>query len=141
MTEFSAREWFKNNRKTAIAVIASTSILLLCGITMIAYIGAAALIKQSEVYKDATKKAIADVRVIKELGAPVEPGFFTSGSIKIDGNYGNAHLIIQIKGSAQNGEIHVVANKSDGTWSYDLFEVVTKKSLKSINLNPGQTSP
>lgn len=69
-------------------------------------------------YKDGVARATADTRVIEALGAPVEPGWLMSGKINAEGRSGSCDIDIPLKGSKQNGSLHVVGTKEGGRWTY-----------------------
>lgn len=69
-------------------------------------------------YKDGLARAQADPRVIEALGAPIEPGWFLSGSISTSGRSGKCDIDIPLKGSKQNGSLHVVGSREGGRWTY-----------------------
>jgi hypothetical protein len=77
-----------------------------------------ASMRSSTPYKDGLARAQADVRVIEVLGAPVEPGMFVSGNIHTSGPSGTVDIDIPLKGSKQNGSLHVVGTKEGGRWTY-----------------------
>jgi hypothetical protein len=70
-------------------------------------------------YKDGLARAQADPRVLAVLGKPVEPRWFMSGKIHTTGASGFCNIDIPLKGSKQNGSVHVVGSKEGGRWSYD----------------------
>ncbi|HVE70434.1 MAG TPA: cytochrome c oxidase assembly factor Coa1 family protein [Thermoanaerobaculia bacterium] len=77
-----------------------------------------AAIRSAEPYKDGLERARADARVQQSLGAPVEPGWFISGSIQTENRSGDCDITIPLKGSKQKGSLRVVGTKDDGRWTY-----------------------
>jgi len=84
-------------------------------------------------YQDSVAYAKVDPRVIQALGAPVEPGLFISGSINTSGQSGSADIDIPLKGSKQNGSLHVVGTKEGGRWTYTRM-IVTPDKGEPIDL-------
>jgi len=74
--------------------------------------------RSNEPYKDGLARATKDPRVIEALGAPVEPGWFVSGTISTTGRSGHCDIDIPLKGSKQSGSVHVVGSREGGRWSY-----------------------
>ncbi|HEV7240489.1 MAG TPA: cytochrome c oxidase assembly factor 1 family protein [Thermoanaerobaculia bacterium] len=87
-------------------------------------------------YKDSVAYAKADPRVIQALGAPVEPGWFISGSINTSGRSGSADIDIPLKGSKQKGSLHVVGTKEGGRWTYSRM-IMTPDKGEPIDLLAG----
>ena len=80
-------------------------------------------IRASEPYQVALELAQTDSDVLTALGEPVEPGIFVLGSIETSGQSGFADLQIPLKGSEQNGTLHVSARRVNGEWQYDTLSV------------------
>jgi hypothetical protein len=62
----------------------------------------------------AVAAAESNPAVKQRLGDPIKRGFFTPGSIEIDGPSGHADLEIPISGSRGKATIYAVAKKSAG---------------------------
>jgi hypothetical protein len=89
--------------------------------------------KQTDVYKDALKRAQNDTRVRTVLGAHIKDGMFPMGKTKVEGGSGDADLSISISGSKGKGTIYVEAKKSAGSWHYTKLLVKTSDG-EEINL-------
>jgi len=74
--------------------------------------------KSSEPYKHGVDLATHDPRATSALGAPVKPGWFVTGSIKLTGSSGFADLSFPVRGQLHKGTVYVVARKFAGKWSY-----------------------
>lgn len=70
-------------------------------------------------FQDGLARAQADPRVVEALGAPIEPGWFMSGKIQTSGQSGSCDIDIPLKGSKQDGSVHVVGTREGGRWSYE----------------------
>lgn len=77
-----------------------------------------ASIRSAAPYQDGLQRAQNDPRVQEALGAPIEPGWFMSGSIRTENRSGTCDIVIPLKGTTQKGSLHVVGTKDDGRWSY-----------------------
>ncbi len=113
------------------------------GLGLIAFVGGAValflmvifgLLKSSDVYRQAVAQAQADPEVVRALGAPVIPGLWVSGDIKIKGSSGKAELAIPIHGPKDGATVFVVASKSDGQWEFDDLVVEVKATHRRIGL-------
>ncbi len=58
-----------------------------------------ALMRRSDVYKDALDKATANPQIRAELGEPIKEGWWVNGHLRTSGPTGNAALSIPLKGS------------------------------------------
>jgi hypothetical protein len=91
------------------------------------------------IYQDALKRAQSNAEVIELLGVPVKNGWFTSGSLEIQGGgEGKAELSIPIRGSKMDGHLSISAERHDGIWSYQTLEVITSDRKREVNLLPMQ---
>lgn len=110
-------------------------ILLGCGVLIALFIAfivfvifvAGAAMRSSDPYKAAMAAAKNDPRVAEALGSPIEPGWFTRGSISTENSAGNADLTIPISGPKGKGSIRVVGTKEGGRWSYSTMTVTPEK--------------
>ena len=97
-----------------------------CGVMVVGVVAFVAFIvfvvfasmRSAAPYKDGVTRATADARVVEALGAPVEPGWLMSGKINVEGRSGTCDIDIPLKGSKQNGSLHVVGTKEGGRWTY-----------------------
>ncbi len=74
--------------------------------------------KTSPVYLEAMKAAQSDARVVEQLGAPIQAGWFVTGSIEEQGISGDASLVIPISGSRKSGTLYASARKGNGVWQF-----------------------
>ncbi len=94
------------------------------------------LMKSSEPYQHAVAIASSNPDVVRELGAPIAPGWFASGNINVSGSSGDADLSIPLNGKLRHGTVYVVAKKTDGVWSYDKLEMLVEGRDIRIELLP-----
>lgn len=81
--------------------------------------------KNSEAYKDSMREIRQDVRVIAELGKPIEPGLMLTGSINLNDADGSAELSIPVTGSKCSGTVISKATKEGGVWDIYLLVVTS----------------
>src|SRR6185503_15993946 len=94
------------------------------------------LMKSSEPYQHAVAVASSNPDVVRELGTPITPGWFTSGNINVSGSSGDADLAIPLNGSRHRGTLYVVAKKNDGAWTYTKLKMLVEGQESSIELLP-----
>lgn len=123
MNAVAQRTWLQRNTKWIVlgAVLLGLGLLALF-IAAIVMVVAGAM-RSNDVYKEALARAQANPVLIERLGTPIEPGFFTSGSINVSGPSGEADLAIPIHGPQGEATINVVAEKRGGTWNYETMRV------------------
>jgi hypothetical protein len=133
------KSWFSRNWKWFIPTLILGLVLLLAlfvgGLLTFVF----GLLKSSEPYRHAVAVASSDPEVVRELGAPVSPAWYVSGSVSVSGASGEANLSIPLKGSLHSGTVYVVAKKTDGAWTYTTLEVLLDGHEFPIRLLP--TSP
>jgi hypothetical protein len=110
--------------------------LLILGAAFFAAIfGAVALgIRASDAYAVALSTASHDSAVVAELGAPIEAGWFVSGSINVSGSSGHADLAIPVSGSVRSGKLYAIATKAAGKWAFSALNVVVDGRPAPIDL-------
>src|SRR5437868_2903276 len=76
-------------------------VVLILGVIAVLVIGAVAFaaIKHTDVYRHARDRAISDPRVVAKLGAPVEAGWWVTGSVSTENATGVASIKFPISGS------------------------------------------
>jgi hypothetical protein len=111
----------RTQRNWAIAGLAvwAGSFLLFASI----FFGVFAAMKNSEAYAMSMAEIVASEPVRAALGDNIEPGFFVSGNIQLNGGEGTATLEIPLKGSRGAGTAYSRAEKIAGTWQVILLVV------------------
>ena len=105
-------------------------VLAACGIVYLIM----ALLKGSEVAREAVKRATSNPAVVSQLGTPIKTGWLVSGSINLHNSSGDADLTIPISGPKGKGTIYLTAHKSEGMWTYSVLHVVIERSRERIDL-------
>ena len=130
------RNWWQRNWKWFVPAGCLTLVILVAlfagGILGLVF-GA---MKQSDAYARALERARLDCEVQEALGRPVEAGFFTGGSIQVNGPSGSADLSIPLEGPGTEGTLFVVATKEAGQWTFERMEVEVAGREARIDLLP-----
>ncbi len=93
--------------------------LLCCGgfvVSILMFVFGA--MKSTDPYKEAVARAQNSTEVQAAIGTPVETGFFLTGNINMNDDFGNAQLSIPVSGPKGEGTITVIADKAGGPWEY-----------------------
>jgi hypothetical protein len=133
--------WYSRNWKWFLPTVILGPLLLLALVVGGLMTFVFGLMKSSEPYQYAVAVAQKDPQVLRELGGPVEPGWFTTGNINVSGSSGEADIAIPLNGKLRRGELFVVAKKLAGVWSYQRLEVLVDRHERPIPLLPGRISP
>ncbi len=125
--------WWSRNWKWVVPVVGLTPVLF-CGglLTLVFSVGYSAL-KNQWYYEQAVARTRANAEVTAVLGTPIDAGFPT-GDLDRSGRSGHADLSIPISGPDGKGTIYVVAEKSDGQWSFSTLEVAIQPTGELIDL-------
>ncbi len=127
------RSWWSRHWKWVVPGVVLTPVLF-CGglLTLVFSVGFSAL-KNEWYYEQAVARTRANAEVTAVLGTPIDAGF-PSGNIDRTGRSGHADLSIPISGPDGKGTIHLVAEKSDGQWSFSTLEVAIQPTGELIDL-------
>jgi hypothetical protein len=106
------------------------------GFAVVVFGVATGALRSSDAYQGALGLAKHDSRVVAAIGAPIEPGWFTSGNIHVGLGSGHASLAIPISGPRASGTIRVEADKGGGKWSYRALNVLVAGASAPIDLLP-----
>ncbi len=121
------RGWWSRNWKWVVPVGCLVPLVVCGGGVALIFSMVFGIIKGSEPYTEAVKRARAHPAVKEALGEPIEEGFMPTGSINtqnVNGvQSGKADLVITISGPKGAATIRVVGNMTDGKWSYSIMEV------------------
>ncbi len=104
--------------------------LLLAGLLVVASVA----LRSSDAYQLALSTATHHPQVVAELGAPVQAGWVTTGSVSVSGATGEASLAIPISGLRSSGTIKASAHKSAGTWAFSVLTVDIASRATPIDL-------
>lgn len=105
-------------------------VLFAAGMVMFVF----SLMRSSEPYQEAMRRAKASPGVAATLGEPIEAGRFVTGSVNVSGPSGDANLSIPISGPKGSGTIYVIAEKRAGKWEYKLLEFQPSGQTQRLDL-------
>jgi hypothetical protein len=111
-------------------------VLFVAGVAFVIF----ASLKSSAPYQHAIQAANHDQRAVSLLGAPVQAGWYVTGSENVSGGFGKADLAVPVTGSRRKGTIYVVATKSAGHWRYATLELKVNGQEGRLNLLPQSIS-
>ncbi len=128
------KNWWGRNWKWFVPVGCFGATILFIGFIFLIMLLISGMIKSSDAYKAAIAEAKIHPAVQEELGSPIEPGLFVSGTIKSSGPSGQANLSIPISGPDGKGTLYVVAYKSVSQWLFSALVVEIEETRQRIDL-------
>ena len=134
------KSWLSQHIGLALGVGCFGLLILAAGFVFGILMVVTTALKSSDAYSVALSTASADSSVLAELGRPLEPGWFVSGSINVSGSSGHADLSIPVSGSVRSGKINAVADKAAGIWTFSVLNVVIE-GRPTIDLRPALPAP
>jgi TonB family protein len=131
--------WWKRNWKWFVPVTLFGLLLLgvvAIGLIVMFVMGA---VKSSVPYTQALTQAKTNPALLEEMGAPIEAGWYVTGSISSSGSGSNANLSFPIYGPKKSGMLHVVATKNPfsavtGEWRFTELEANVEGRNEPISL-------
>ena len=130
----AAPSWLGRNWKWVVPVgclsVVAAFVALLASIVVVVF----GFLRSSDVYQYALEKASSNDAVVEALGEPVDPGWYLTGSIQVQGASGQADISIPIAGPRGKGTIFASARKTAGRWDYQVLEVEIKGREERIDL-------
>lgn len=111
------------------------TVILVLGLLAIAGIAAVVfgLIKSTDAYKEAVRRARNDSRVAALVGTPVETRFWVTGNVNVTNNRGDADITIPICGPRGNAKLYAVATLDPNGWHFT--ELVVRPSGGGAEIN------
>jgi hypothetical protein len=126
--------WFHRNWKWALPLGCLSTLGLFIAFAAGIVFFVFGLMARSDVYAHALERARSNSSVVEALGEPIEPGWYLTGSIHVNGPSGNANIAIPISGSRGAGTVYAIATKHAGAWKYELLEVALASGGERIDL-------
>jgi hypothetical protein len=110
--------WWERNWKWAVPAFVIVSV----GVLVWAVFGfVTEAFRSSYAYQEALARARANPAVVEQLGTPIEPGRFVSGSISVSGARGEADLAIPVSGPKGRGTLYARASRRAGEWRFSML--------------------
>jgi TonB family protein len=131
--------WWKRNWKWFVPVTLFGLLLLgvvAIGLIVMFVMGA---VKSSVPYTQALAQAKTNPMLMAEMGAPIQAGWYVTGSISSSGSSSDANLSFPIYGPKKSGMLHVVATKNpfsavSGEWRLTELEAKVNGRGEPISL-------
>jgi len=128
--------WFSRNWKWLVPTVVLGLVLLVAAAVAALLTFVFGLLKSSEPYQHAVAVASSNQDVVRELGSPVSPGWYVSGSVSVSDTSGEANLAIPLNGTLHHGTVYVIAKKTDGVWNYTSLKTSVEGREAPIELLP-----
>ena len=128
------RTWWDRNWKWAVPVGVLGGLICIAAFTFTIVLAVLALFKSSDVYAEAVHRARSSPGVVRELGEPIEPGWWVIGNINITGSSGTADFATPISGPSGRGTLYAEARKKAGRWTFGILEVAVDGKADRIEL-------
>jgi len=122
----------RTRRLVAVGCLGGFLLMLLFAAGMVMFVFS--LMRSSEPYQEAMKRAQASPGVVAALGVPVEAGRFVTGSVNVSGPSGDANLSIPVSGPKGGGTLYVIAEKRAGRWEFKLLEFAPAGQSQRLDL-------
>ncbi len=128
------RSWWARNWIWVIPLGCLTPILACAGIITLIFTLVFGLLKSSSAYTDSLAMLNSDQRIVSALGTPIDPDFFVTGNVNLNGSSGHADLSYSVSGPHDSADVHVIASKSAGQWSFTTFVVEINSTGQNIDM-------
>lgn len=112
------------------AIVLGVLLLVVAGVVIVfSFLG------NCDVADRAIAIASSSEAVRREIGHPLERGWFTTGNLSTSGDSGSADLKIPVSGPRGSGSIILVAKKKSGhDWEFEVLEVEVTGRQQRIRL-------
>ena len=129
------KNWFGRNWKWVIPSGCLFVLLMALGFAATVFFLVVGMMKESDAYRIAVRRARDNPVVIEALGRPIKEGWLPSGSTHSVGPGGDATLAIPIHGPKGKATIYVVAIETVGIWRFTTLVVEIEATHERIDLN------
>jgi hypothetical protein len=82
-------------------------------------------LKSSDPYQRAVSAVQTSPGAQQELGPPIDPGWFVTGSLQTSSEHGSATMEFTVSGARSNGTVRLSAAREAGAWVFTLLELHT----------------
>lgn len=115
------RSFFAENRR--VVWLGGLGLALCCFGFSLLMSGVNAEIKSSWPYNTGIARAVADPRVQRALGAPVEASWMVTGSLERGSRQSTAQLAVPLEGATKRGTLRIHARATQAAWQFERLEV------------------
>jgi hypothetical protein len=129
MTGNGETTWLQRNTRWLVLGAVLGGLLVLACLALGILMLVVTAVRSSDAYQTSVMRAQTDPHVLELLGAPIEPGLFVRGSIRVENQSGDADLTIPLSGSHGQATLYVVADRQHGQWQYRRMYVQTEGPL------------
>ena len=129
------RSWWHRNWKWFVPVGVLGLILGCVGVPTLLVVSLFGVMKSSAAYTESLALVQADPEVREVLGSPVEAGALVTGNISVEGSSGRADLAYPVSGPEGEAQVHVLAEKSAGQWTFAQLIVEIESTGETIELH------
>ena len=131
---FFTVEWWNRNWKWMLPGC-GCALVVLIGVFVAGLLGfTVAMMRFSGGYQQALQRVQGDCEARQILGAPIEAGWFVSGSTSSEGPTGRSELSIPVRGPHGKGKGYRIANKRAGRWELEVLELAPASGPTRIDL-------
>lgn len=123
--------WWSRNWVRVLVLSGCGAVALFLGGIALTVVGAFAVIRSSGACQEAVARAGASPAIVQALGAPLEVGWFVTGTLDPGRS---ADITIPVTGPRGKARIHVVASKATGTWVFSTLTVKLRATGGQISL-------
>ena len=136
MTDQPTPSWFNRNWKWVVPVGCLTPLIMCVGLPLLILSVVFGALKSSDAYTRSLAAVQASPTAREKLGQPIEPGYFLSGRINVNGPNGHADISYPVTGPKGSGTVHAVADKAAGTWTFTTMKLQIDTTGEQIDLMP-----
>jgi hypothetical protein len=135
------RSWWHRNWRWFVPAGVLTLILSCLGALTLFVALVFGILKSSAAYTESLALVQADPQVREAIGSPVEAGSLVTGSISQQGSFGSANISYPVSGPEGEADVHVIAEKSAGRWTFTELIVVVDSTGERIELQEPVPQP
>jgi hypothetical protein len=134
MTSQKQGDWWSRNWKWVVPAGAAGFVVVVAAFAIAIVSVVFGTMKKSAVVTESLAMARSSTELESELGSPIEPGWYMTGSISVSGGSGEADIMVPIAGPHNKAKLYVIAEKSAGRWEFELVEAQVADTYTRIDL-------
>jgi len=129
------RGWWQRHWKWAVPTLVVCGFALFAAAIFSAFSLTTRMLRDNEAYRIALAAAQADQRLVADLGRPIEPRWWVTGSVNAgpDGS-GFANLLIPVEGPRGRATVYADASAEHGDWKFTYLVAILDGSGEQIDL-------